>query len=359
MPVVLDLRAFGDGEAHVGEDFGKLVHDLADRVDRPLRGFGRRERQVDRLGRQPAVELGGLECRLPRCDRVAHRLAQRVDLRPFRGARLRVHRAQRLELRRDAARLAERRHAQRLERGEIGRGTDLIEQVGHGAGPYPCCRVKCKAACYAVAMSEWPSLSPERDHETLAVLHLASQMLGKLRVAHSPWVNHGWNSTLRPRASGFAILPTAAGDGRSFTLALDLCRHGIALQVSDGAGELIPFAGNSVAQLHSRLVAALSEHRLPSSFHGRPNEVADAVPFKQDDAQRGYDPDSARRFHEALQLIVPILERFRAGFRGKASPVHLFWGGVRLRRHPLFRAAGAAAPGRHSGPARPDHPRGL
>ena len=86
-----------------------------------------------------------------------------------------------------------------------------------------------------MAMSDWPELDSARDAPTFATLHLASQMLGKLRVAHAPWINHGWHVTLQPDAAGLATLPTAAGDGRSFTLALDLCRHGIALWVSDGS----------------------------------------------------------------------------------------------------------------------------
>ena len=67
-------------------------------------------------------------------------------------------------------------------------------------------------------MSEWPELSVERDHETLAILHLAAQMLGKIRVAHAPWMNHGWHVALQPNARGLSTLPTAAGDGRTFTL---------------------------------------------------------------------------------------------------------------------------------------------
>ena len=76
-------------------------------------------------------------------------------------------------------------------------------------------------------MSNWPELSVDRDHETLAVLHLAAQMLGKIRVAHAPWVNHGWHVALQPNARGLSTLPTAASGGRTFTLTLDLCRHAI------------------------------------------------------------------------------------------------------------------------------------
>jgi hypothetical protein len=196
-------------------------------------------------------------------------------------------------------------------------------------------------------MSEWPSLTVERDHDTLALLHLVSQMLGKIRVAHAPWVNHGWHVTLRPDARGLATLPTAASDGRTFTLALDLCSHGIALRVSDGASDLIPFAGKSVAQIHSELGALLDLHGLPSRFNGLPNEIADAIPFERDTAPRDYDPQSARRLHDSLQLVVPIFEQFRAGFSGKSSPVHFFWGSFDL------------AVTRFSGRGAPQHPGGV
>ncbi|HEX2803624.1 MAG TPA: DUF5996 family protein [Sphingomicrobium sp.] len=196
-------------------------------------------------------------------------------------------------------------------------------------------------------MSGWPELTMEHDHETLALLHLVSQMLGKIRVAHAPWVNHGWHATLRPAASGLAILSTAASGGRSFTLALDLCRHGIALQVGDGATDLIPFAGKPVSQLHSELIELLDRHRLPSSFNGKPNEIADAIAFADDSEPRTYDPDSGRRLHQALERIVPVFERFRAGFTGKASPVHFFWGSFDL------------AVTRFSGRPAPQHPGGI
>ena len=196
-------------------------------------------------------------------------------------------------------------------------------------------------------MADWPELDSARDGPTLVALHLASQMLGKIRIAHAPWTNHGWHATLRPVASGLATLPTAAGDGRTFTLALDLCRHGIGLQVSDGAAELLPFEGQSIADLHSSLVVMLDRHGLPSSFHGRPNEVPDAVPFTDDREPRAYDHDSATRLHGALSRIVPVFERFRAGFRGKASPVHFFWGSFDL------------AATRFSGREAPQHPGGI
>ena len=196
-------------------------------------------------------------------------------------------------------------------------------------------------------MSSWPELNVERDHETLAMLHLASQMLGKLRVAHAPWTNHGWHAALQPRANGLETLPTAAGDGRTFTLVLDLCRHAIVLWASDETRDELPLNAGSVAALHSRLVAMLERNGLPSSFNGRPSEVEGAVPFAEDDARRAYDRGSADRFREAMAALLPTFERFRAGFSGKASPVHFWWGAFDL------------AVTRFSGRAAPSHPGGV
>src|SRR3954447_15689655 len=179
-------------------------------------------------------------------------------------------------------------------------------------------------------MSDWPELSVERDHETLAILHLASQMLGKIRVAHAPWTNHGWHVALQPNARGLSALPTAASGGRTFTLTLDLCRHAIVLWVSDQSREELPLNAGSIAALHRRLVAMLDRHGLPSSFNGRPNEIPEAIPFAEDTSPREYDRDSAGRFREALAAMLPTFQRFRAGSAGKASPVHFWWGSFDL-----------------------------
>jgi hypothetical protein len=196
-------------------------------------------------------------------------------------------------------------------------------------------------------MSDWPELCVERDHETLAVLHLAAQMLGKIRVAHAPWMNHGWHVALQPNARGFSTLPTAAGDGRTFTLTLDLCRHAMVLWVSDESREEVPLNAGSIAALHRRLIAILEKHGLPSGFNGRPSEIADAIPFADDDAPRDYDRDSASRVREAFAAMLPAFASFRAGFEGKASPVQLWWGSFDL------------AVSRFSGRTAPPHPGGL
>ena len=194
-------------------------------------------------------------------------------------------------------------------------------------------------------MADWPRLDAN-DAQTLAILHLASQMLGKMRVAHAPWVNHGWHATLHPVAEGLAIEPIAS-DAGNFTLTLDLVRHAIVLHVGDGERDLLPLDIGSIAALHRNLVVMLESHGLPSAFHGRPNEIPGAPPFAEDAAPRDYDPDAAERLHAALCRIEPVFERFRAGFTGKCSPVHLFWGSFDL------------AVTRFSGRLAPEHPGGI
>ncbi|WP_308515103.1 DUF5996 family protein [Sphingomonas flavescens] len=196
-------------------------------------------------------------------------------------------------------------------------------------------------------MSDWPELSVAQDHETLSILHLAAQMLGKLRVAHAPWMNHGWHVALQPNARGLSTLPTAASGGRTFTLTLDLCRHAVVLWISDGGREEVPLNAGSIAALHGRLIDILDTHGLPSSFNGRPSEIPDAVDFAADDKPRNYNRDSATRFREAIAAMLPAFQNFRAGFSGKASPIHFWWGAFDL------------AVSRFSGRTAPPHPGGM
>ena len=192
----------------------------------------------------------------------------------------------------------------------------------------------------------WPELNVARDSPTFAMLHLVSQMLGKLRVAHSTWVNHGWHVTLHPVPEGLAIEPIADGE-QSFSLVMDLTRHAIVLHVGDGELDHLPIDLGSVAAVHQNLIAMLDSHGLPSRFNGKPNEIADAIAFAEDVAPREYRPDSAERLLAALASVEPVFDHFRACFVGKCSPVHFFWGSFDL------------AVTRFSGRLAPPHPGGV
>lgn len=194
--------------------------------------------------------------------------------------------------------------------------------------------------------ADWPALDVERDSPTFALLHLVSQMIGKLRVAHAPWMNHGWHVTLLPVAEGLAMPPIAAS-GRRFELVLDLCAHAILLRTSSGMRDAVPLEGCTVADLHRKLIEMIDRNGFPSDFNGRPNEIPDALPFAEDTTPRSYNPDSAERLRDAFACVVPVFERFRAGFQGKASPVHFFWGSFDL------------AVTRFSGREAPPHPGGI
>jgi hypothetical protein len=113
------------------------------------------------------------------------------------------------------------------------------------------------------------------------------------------------------------------------------------LWVSDESREELPLNAGSVATLHSRLVALLDRHGLPSSFSGMPSEIEGAVPFASDKTPRNYDRGSAERFRAALAAMLPVFDRFRAGFIGKSSPVHFWWGGFDLA---VTRFSGRPAP---------------
>ena len=117
--------------------------------------------------------------------------------------------------------------------------------------------------------------------------------------------------------------------------------------VSDGSREELPLNAGNIAALHRRLVTMLEQHGLPSNFDGRPNELADAVPFAKDIASRTYDRDSAERLREALAAMLPVFSEFRAAFIGKSSPVHFWWGSFDL------------AVSRFSGRSAPPHPGGV
>lgn len=193
--------------------------------------------------------------------------------------------------------------------------------------------------------ADWPVLDVERDHETFALLHLAAQMIGKVKLAHSPWLNHGWHIALQPVAGGLATLPIDAA-GRRFGLALDLCELSIRLTLDDGTGDSVALTGRSVAEVHGGLVAMLERHGLPSRFDGRPNELEEAVPFAEDGRHLAARVESGRALRGALAAMLPVFEAFRARFQGKSSPAHFFWGSFDLA---LSRFSGRRAPAHGGG----------
>ncbi|MFP7570258.1 DUF5996 family protein [Marivita sp. S2033] len=196
------------------------------------------------------------------------------------------------------------------------------------------------------ARTAWPSLSWSDWTETCAALHLWVQIIGKYRLAHTPWVNHSWHATLYVTPRGLTSGPVHDAGG-CITVTLDLVDHRLVAEADSGAREAFALQAMSVSEFHDLTRKAIEAVGGRFDIHGAPNELPDPVPFVQDTAQRPYDAAAVERFHGALLRIVPVFEHFRTGFIGKVSPVHLFWGSFDL------------AVTRFSGREAPLHPAGI
>jgi len=193
--------------------------------------------------------------------------------------------------------------------------------------------------------NDWPDIPFEPWRETCAALHLYTQIVGKYRLAHTPWVNHSWHATLYVTPDGLTtgLIP----DGVGISVRFDLHRHRLVL--SNGAGESRDFSLEpmTAARFDRQFKDAIAALGGTPTYHGRPNELPEAVPFERDTVERPWDGEAVSRFHQALLKIQPIMEEFRTGFLGKVSPVHLFWGSFDL------------AVTRFSGRPAPMHPGGI
>lgn len=203
----------------------------------------------------------------------------------------------------------------------------------------------------ADAAAPWPHLDPYAVWQPSAeALHLRLQVVGKYRLAHTPWINHAWHATFLTTARGWTTTLVPDGPGLDFEFDLvDACLRG---RSGDGRIGTIALEPGSIAAFHARFRELVTALGGTARFHGRPNEIADPVAFVDDTAERPFDLEAIRRFHAASLRVDAAFQRFRSGFLGKASPVHLFWGSFDLA---VTRFSGRAAP-RHPGgiPALPD-----
>jgi hypothetical protein len=194
--------------------------------------------------------------------------------------------------------------------------------------------------------SDWPELPFEALSETAATLHLWTQIVGKIRLARTPWTNHSWHVPLYVTARGLGTSLIPYG-GRSFEIDFDLLHHRLVIRVTDGAERSLPLEPGPVSVFYRKLLETLSELGFEIRIHTTPNEIADAIPFEKDTKGRPYERESATHFWRALVQIDRIFKEFRASFIGKCSPVHFFWGSFDL------------AVTRFSGREAPPHPGGI
>ncbi len=192
----------------------------------------------------------------------------------------------------------------------------------------------------------WPSLPYEHWKDTYDTLHMWTQIVGKVRLAQSPWINHSWHVTLYVTARGLTTSPIPYGE-RTFQIDFDFIDHQLIVQTSEGHSGHIALQPQSVATFYTCLMAELDKLDLHVDIHRVPNEVSDLIPFDKDETHRAYDGAYAHRFWRILVQVDRVFEQFRARFIGKCSPVHFFWGAPDL------------AVTRFSGRPAPKHPGGI
>jgi hypothetical protein len=192
----------------------------------------------------------------------------------------------------------------------------------------------------------WPSLPLDAWKDTYATLHMWVQIVGKIRLVQSAWVNHSWHVTLYVTARGLTTGPVPHGN-RTFHIDFDFVDHAVTVQSSDGRSGRVPLHPQSVAKFYASLMEQMAKLDLHVDIHRLPNEIPDPIAFDQDEAHHEYDPEYANRFWRILVQVDRVFRTFRAPFTGKCSPVHFFWGGPDL------------AVTRFSGRRAPKHPGGI
>jgi hypothetical protein len=192
----------------------------------------------------------------------------------------------------------------------------------------------------------WPALPLEAWSDTLATLHMWTQVVGKVRLVQSPWVNHSWHVTMYVTARGLSTSPIPYGT-RTFEMEFDFIAHQLVIKTGEGRTQQIPLEPQSVATFYARVMEALGALDLRVKIYRKPNEVPEAIPFDRDEVHRSYDREYASRFWRVLVQADRVLKVFRSRFTGKSSPVHFFWGGADI------------AVTRFSGRPAPEHPGGF
>lgn len=175
----------------------------------------------------------------------------------------------------------------------------------------------------------WPELPFEAWRETCATLQLWTQVVGKIRLALTPWLNHSWHVTLYVTARGLTTSPIPFGTSL-FQIDFDFLDHVLRIETSDGARKELALKPQTVADFYAAVMKSLADLRIEVNIDERPNEVSDAIPFSEDKVHAAYDPAAATRFWRALVQADRVLKLFRTGFIGKCSPVHFFWGSFDL-----------------------------
>lgn len=192
----------------------------------------------------------------------------------------------------------------------------------------------------------WPSLPLDLWQETCTTLHMWTQIVGKIRLALAPMLNHWWQVPLYVTPRGLTTSSMPYGNA-SLEIIFDFLDHELRIHTSEGQTGTLALAPRTVADFYRALMAELTALGMPVQIWTRPVEIVDPIPFDRDEVHRHYVPDHAQRFWRILNQSDRVLRQFRCGFTGKSSPVHFFWGSFDL------------AVSRFSGRTAPPHPGGI
>ncbi len=192
----------------------------------------------------------------------------------------------------------------------------------------------------------WPQLSFEQLKDTVATVQLWTQIVGKIRLTQTPWLNHSWHVTLYVGPRGLTTGSIPYKDGL-FQLDFDFIAHELLITASSGEIQKVALYPRTVASFYKELFEKLDLLRIDVEIHASPNEVDPAIPFAEDEVHQTYDKEQIGLFFKALLKINTVFTQFRAGFHGKCSPVHFFWGAFDLA---VTRFSGREAP-KHPGGA--------
>ncbi|HEY9233087.1 MAG TPA: DUF5996 family protein, partial [Blastocatellia bacterium] len=198
-----------------------------------------------------------------------------------------------------------------------------------------------------MANDAWPALPLEAWQDTYATLHMWTQIIGKIRLAQTPLVNHWWNVPLYVTARGLTTSAMPYKD-RAFQIDFDFIDHQLLIKCDDGAQAALALVPRSVADFYREVMRMLGSLGIEVKIWPVPVEVQDPVPFEQDQQNAAYDPEYANRFWRILVSVDKVFTEFRARFVGKCSPVHFFWGSF---DHAVTRFSGRRAPEREGADA--------
>ena len=187
---------------------------------------------------------------------------------------------------------------------------------------------------------EWPDLQYDKLKDTIATVQLWTQIVGKIKLIKMPWLNHSWHVTFTVSPHGL----TTGGINYSkgiFELSFDFIDHRLLIITSEGDNERVSLYPRTVASFYNELFEKLKALDIDVKIYAKPNEINPAIPFEKDEVHQSYDKEQINLFWKALVKIEPVLNKFRAGFSGKCSPVHFFWGSFDLA---VTRFSGRVAP---------------